>query len=75
MSTRNERMTVRGVFARAFGGEGGVIEPSQKTIIIAVLLGMGVGAVFTKPAQQDFKQTVAATTASPAMEVEFTPVD
>ena len=46
-STTTSTGPVRHVLARAFAGKGGVIEPGQKTIIIAVLLGMIVGAIFS----------------------------
>lgn len=75
MSTRNERSAIRGFFARAFGGEGGVIEPSQKAIIIAVLLGIGVGAMTSKPAREVFNDSVASNSVSDSMEVEFLPAE
>lgn len=75
MSTRNERSAIRGIFARAFGGEGGVIEPSQKTIIIAVLLGMGVGAMISKPAPDQFNHSVASNAIVDSAEVEFLPAE
>ena len=46
---RSANMSLSGVkpgfFARVFGGAGEVIEPDQKAIIIAVLLGMIVGVL------------------------------
>ena len=75
MSTRNEPLTIRRVFARAFNGEGGVIEPSQKAIVIAVLLGMAVGAVFTRPAAENINDAVAASTTPTVLETEFAPID
>ena len=45
MSTRNTATSKPGFFARVFGGAGEVIEPDQKAIIIAVLLGMLVGVL------------------------------
>ena len=46
-STTTSTDPVRHVLARTFAGKGGVIEPGQKTIIIAVLLGMLIGAIFS----------------------------
>ena len=46
-ATATSTGSVRHVLGRAFGGRGGVIEPGQKTIIIAVLLGMIVGAILS----------------------------
>ncbi len=46
-ATATSTGSVRHVLGRAFGGKGGVIEPGQKTIFIAVLLGMLVGAILS----------------------------
>ena len=45
MSTQHTTTSKPGFFARAFGGAGEVIEPDRKVIIIAVLLGVLVGAL------------------------------
>lgn len=45
MSTHNTTTSKPGFLARIFGGAGEVIEPDQKAIIIAVLLGVLVGAL------------------------------
>ncbi len=47
MSTHNTTTDTSkpGFFTRVFGGAGEVIEPDQKAIIIAVLLGVLVGAL------------------------------
>ena len=43
MSTHNTTTSKPGFFARVLGGAGEVIEPDQKAIMIAVLLGVLVG--------------------------------
>lgn len=45
MSIQNTTTSKPGFLARVFGGAGEVIEPDQKAIIIAVLLGVLVGAL------------------------------
>ena len=65
MASNSAIEPVRKVFARAFCGEGGVIEPSQKAIIIAVLLGMFVGAVLNGPSGAEANTTAAAAAISP----------
>ncbi len=45
MSTHHTTTSKPGFFTRVFGGAGEVIEPDRKVIIIAVLLGVLVGAL------------------------------
>lgn len=53
MSNQSASTTKHNFFARVFGGAGGVIEPDRKMIIIAVLLGVIVGAISSKPKASD----------------------
>lgn len=65
MSNQSASTTNHNFFARVFTGAGGVIEPDRKVIIVAVLLGMMIGAIGSKPKASD--GLVASSTNVPAV--------